>query len=82
MAFKLENFGSEVANIKSILGGRRLFKYNNPDGDTLTTAGYFPAKLGLKLGDEISVKETDSDLAVVYYVKTIANGVVTCEAEQ
>lgn len=82
MAFKLENFGSEVANIKSILGGRRFFTYENPEGDDLTTAGYFPFNLGLKVGDEISVKETNADAAVVYYVKTIANGVITCEAEQ
>lgn len=82
MAFKLENFGSEVANIKSILGGRRWFTYENPNGDTLTTAGYFPAKLGLKVGDIISAKETDGDAAVIYYVKTIVNGVVTCAAEQ
>lgn len=55
MAFKLENFGSEVANVKSILGGISYYRYFNAEGDTITTAGYFPSNLGLKVGDRICV---------------------------
>lgn len=82
MAFKLENFGSEVANIKSILGGIRYFTYFNEASDDLTTAGYFPAKLGLKVGDVISA-HTDSagELAVSYGVTDVTDGVVTCVAQ-
>lgn len=83
MAFKLECFGSEVANIKSILGGIRCFTYNNDatpagaGGDTITTAGYFPAKLGLKEGDYIIVKEDGEAVLQQYYVSNITDGVVT-----
>lgn len=55
MAFKLENFGSEVANAKSILGGICYYRFFNADNDTITTAGYFPPDLGLKVGDRICV---------------------------
>lgn len=55
MAFVLKNFGAEVANAKSILGGVCYYRYFNASGDTLTTAGYFPSNLGLKVGDRICV---------------------------
>ena len=55
MAFKLENFGSEVANAKSILGGICYYRFFNADNDTITTPGYFPSDLGLKVGDRICV---------------------------
>lgn len=81
MAFKIENFGSEVANAKSILGGISYYRYFNADGDTLTTAGYFPAKLGLKEGDRICViPATLSSLDVWYYVSDITDGVITVAA--
>ena len=51
MAFELKNFGSEVANAKSIIGGIRYHRYHNDAGDTITTAGFFPSNLGLKLYD-------------------------------
>ena len=35
MAFKLENFYSEEANVKSILGGVCYYKYLTPSGDTV-----------------------------------------------
>lgn len=59
MAFKLENFGSEVANAKSILGGVAYYRYWNQDNDDLSVAGYFPKNLGLKLGDRITVIPTN-----------------------
>lgn len=81
MAFKLENFGSEVANAKSILGGICYYRYFNEGGDTLTTAGYFPGNLGLKEGDRICViPATLSSLDVWYYVSDVTDGVVTAAA--
>lgn len=81
MAFKLTNFGSEVANAKSILGGVSYYRYFNEGGDTLTTAGYFPSDLGLKVGDRICViPATLSSLDVWYYVSDITDGVVTVAA--
>lgn len=81
MAFKLENFGSEVANAKSIIGGNRFYTYKNVDSDDLTTAGYFPAILGLKKGDIINIVPNDDALGEIvlpYYVDTIVDGVITC----
>lgn len=81
MAFKLTNFGSEVANAKSILGGVCYYRYFNADGDTLTTAGYFPSNLGLKEGDRICVIPDDlTKLDVWYGVSDITDGVVTVAA--
>lgn len=81
MAFKIENFGSEVANAKSILGGVCYYRYFNADGDTLTTAGYFPGNLGLKAGDRICViPATLSSKDVWYYVASVSAGVVTVAA--
>lgn len=81
MAFKLENFGSEVANAKSILGGVCYYRYFNADGDTLTTAGYFPGNLGLKAGDRICViPATLSSADAWYYVSTVSGSTVTVAA--
>lgn len=78
MAFKLTNFGSEVANAKSILGGVCYYRYFNADGDTLTTAGYFPANLGLKVGDRICVIPATLTYADEWYgVASVTSGVVT-----
>lgn len=78
MAFKLENFGSEVANAKSILGGVCYYRYFNADGDTLTTAGYFPGNLGLKVGDRICViPATLSNLDEWYGVSAVSGSTVT-----
>lgn len=81
MAFTLKNFGSEVANAKSILGGICYYRYFNAEGDTLTTAGYFPSNLGLKVNDRICVIPDDpSNADVWYYVSDITDGVVTVAA--
>ena len=81
MAFTLKNFGSEVANAKSILGGVCYYRYFNADGDTITTAGYFPSNLGLKVGDRICVIPDDlSNADVWYYVSDVTDGVVTVAA--
>lgn len=81
MAFTLKNFGSEVANAKSILGGICYYRFFNADGDTLTTAGYFPSNLGLKVNDRICVIPADpSNADVWYYVSDVTDGVVTVAA--
>ena len=81
MAFKKENFGSEIANAKAILGGVCYYRYDNADGDTITTAGYFPSDLGLKLGDRICVIPADrTELDVWYGVSDLTGGVVTVAA--
>ena len=81
MSFKLQNFGSEVANAKSILGGVCYYRYFNADGDTITTAGYFPGKLGLKVGDRICViPATLSNADAWYYVSAVSGSTVTVTA--
>lgn len=81
MAFEIKNFGSEVANAKSILGGICYYRFFNADGDTITTAGYFPSNLGLKLYDRICVIPADASNADEwYYVSDITDGVVTVAA--
>ena len=81
MAFKITNFGSEVANAKSILGGICYYRFFNADGDTITTAGYFPSNLGLKLYDRICVIPDDpTDADEWYYVSDVTDGVVTVAA--
>jgi hypothetical protein len=81
MAFAIKNFGSEVANAKSILGGICYYRFFNEDGDTITTAGYFPGNLGLKVNDRICVIPDDpSNADVWYYVSDVTDGVVTVAA--
>jgi hypothetical protein len=81
MAFKITNFGSEVANAKSILGGICYYRFFNEAGDTITTAGYFPSNLGLKVNDRICVIPDDpSNADVWYYVSDVTDGVVTVAA--
>lgn len=78
MAFKLENFGAEVANAKSTLGGICYYRYFNEENNTLTTAGYFPATLGLEVGDRIRViPATKTDADEIYIVTSTANRTVT-----
>lgn len=78
MSFKLENFGADASNIKSILGGVNYYRYFNKDNNTLTSPGYFPADLGLAVGDRIkvipSVKTNPDEL---YVVTNTANRTVT-----
>ena len=77
MAFKLENFGAEVANAKGTLGGVCYYRYFNEDNNTLTTAGYFPAILGLEVGDRIRVipaVKTNPD--EIYIVTSTSNRTV------
>ena len=82
MAFQLERFYSEEANVKSILGGVRYFKYFNKDDDSLNgVPGYFPDSLGLKYGDRVCVIPKEADLGtkldIMYGVSDDTPGQVT-----
>lgn len=80
MGFKLDNFGTEVANAKGTLGGICYYRYRNDEGDDLETAGYFPALLGLNVGDRIFVIPQDASNAdELYVVTSIANRTVEVE---
>lgn len=85
MAFKLENFGSEVANVKNILGGICFYTYQIPTGETATdvaTAGYIPSGLGLKEGDRIDlIAATPSTEAIARYIVNVIDGVISLTAE-
>lgn len=82
MAFKIEKFGAEVSNAKSILGGISYYRYAMTNNDDITTAGYFPSKLGLKEGDRIWVTpKTKTDADALYIVSNVSDaGVVTVVA--
>lgn len=78
MAFDITRFGSDSSNVKSILDGVRYYRYFNKDNNTLTTPGYFPADLGLNVGDRIAVvPSTKTNADEMYIVTSVANRVVT-----
>lgn len=78
MAFDITRFGSDSSNVKSILDGVRYYRYFNKDNNTLTTPGYFPADLGLNVGDRIAVvPSTKTNADELYIVTSVANRVVT-----
>lgn len=80
MGFKLDNFGTEVANAKGTLGGICYYRYRNDEGDDLTKAGYFPANLGLNVGDRIYVIPQDaSEADELWVITSIANRTVEAE---
>lgn len=80
MAFKLENFGSEVANIKNIFGGVCYYTYKLEGADNPTTAGFFPSNLGIKQDDRIDIIPSTPG-AIIRYVANVVDGVITCVAE-
>lgn len=78
MAFDITRFGSDSSNVKSILDGVRYYRYFNKDNNTLTTPGYFPADLGLNVGDRIAVvPSTKTNADETYIVSSVADRVVT-----
>ena len=78
MSFNIERFGSDASNVKSILGGVCYYRYFNKDNNDVTVAGYFPASLGLQLGDRITViPATKTNADEEYIVTDITNRIVT-----
>ena len=87
MAFKIENFGSDTANIKPIINpdAPHYWVYFNAGADTVTTAGYIPAatvaSIGIKAGDRIRViPKVLTGKDVEYYAVISAAGVLTITA--
>lgn len=78
MSFNLKNFGSDSSNAKSTLGGISYYRYFNQTNDSITTAGYFPADLGLNIGDRILVIPANlNNEDELYVVSSISNRVIT-----
>ena len=78
MSFNIDRFGSDASNVKSIFGGVCYYRYFNKDNNDVTVAGYFPASLGLQLGDRIKViPATKTDADEEYIVSDITNRIVT-----
>ena len=78
MSFNIEQFGSDASNAKSILGGINYYRYYNKNNDTITNVGYFPASLGLELGDRICVIPSIKTNADEWYVvSSISNRKIT-----
>lgn len=86
MAFKIENFGAEIANIKPIIAesAPRYWVYYNEGADTVTTAGFIPnatvAALGIRAGDRIRVIPKTLTSADVTYYAVITAGQLTITA--
>lgn len=86
MAFKLEQFGSEIVNIKGIVAEAcpKYWIYFNADGDTVTTQSYIPdatvRALGIKAGDRIRVIPKTLTSADTVYYAVIASGKLTLTA--
>lgn len=76
--FNIDNWGCEVANAKSTLGGICYYRYFNENNNDITTSGYFPTILRLKTGDRIWVIPKTTDLTDELYVVTnVVAGVPT-----
>ena len=76
--FKIENWGSEIANAKSINGGIRYYRYFNENNNDITVPGYFPTSLFLNLGDRILVIPSNlNNTDELYVVSSISNHVIT-----
>lgn len=78
--FKITNWGAEITNAKSILGGICYYRYFNENNNDITASGYFPATLGLKVGDRIWAIPSDTDsVDELYVVTAVSGGVPTVE---
>lgn len=76
--FKITNWGAEITNAKSILGGICYYRYFNENNNDITASGYFPATLGLKVGDRIWAIPSDTDsIDELYVVTAVSGGVPT-----
>ena len=76
--FKITNWGAEITNAKSILGGICYYRYFNENNNDITASGYFPATLGLKVGDRIWAIPSDTDsIDELYVVTAVSAGVPT-----
>ena len=66
-----------IANNKSGVSGiPNVWAFYNADGDTVTAAGFIPADIGVKAGDQVMVIDADYGNNV-YYNATVTTGVIT-----
>ena len=76
--FKITNWGAEITNAKSILGGICYYRYFNENNNDITASGYFPEILGLKVGDRIWAIPSDTDsIDELYVVTAVSAGIPT-----
>lgn len=74
------------ANYLKVLGDQTtasympvIWVYYNPDGDTVTTAGYIPVGYNVKAGDRVIVIPKSG--AVAWYSAAVADNVITLSAD-
>lgn len=77
MAFKVENFFSTVSNIQNVKAQVAHYEYWNESSNDVTASGYFPAKIGLKEGDVVTVFTANKQDHAEYYVNSSGNLVAT-----
>jgi len=76
MAFDIKNVMS-ISNRKSGASGiPSIFAFYNSASDTVTDAGFIPANVGIKEGDQVMVIDADYGNNV-YYNATVTTGVIT-----
>ena len=68
MAFKVENFYSTVSNIQNSKAQISHYEYWNENDNDVTATGYFPAILGMKHGDTVTVFSSDKEERAEYFV--------------
>lgn len=73
MAFTKTNLRVLEDGTIGALATGKLWKYNVPSGDTITTAGYFKAETGMAGGDII----LGVDTKIGFYKVTESSGVLT-----
>lgn len=79
MSFKIDNLTCIANNAKSGVIPA-IWEYYNSNSDTVTTAGYFPLKCGIKAGDKILVVSTTASDAPVWHYAAVSSGVITVTA--
>ena len=79
MAFSIENLTCIANNAKSGVIPA-IWEYYNKGSDTVTTAGYFPVKCGVKAGDKILVISSTASDSPVWHYASVSSGVITLAA--
>lgn len=79
MAFSIENLSCIANNAKSGVIPA-VWEYFNKSSDTVTTAGYFPVKCGIKAGDKILVISSTASDAPVWHYAAVSSNVITVSA--
>lgn len=78
MAFRNNNFYSNISNISNSKTLVATYEYYNEADNDVTVAGYFPTNIGLKANDRIFVYDSTKEEKEEYIV-VIEDGVITVE---